>query len=223
MTLALVPMKDLGEAKQRLSTVLDELERMGLVYAMLRDVIAALRAAANVDEIVIVAHDRGYQDFGVEFAEEAVNEGYNEAVAHALSKPRLAEKEALLILPGDVPAVRPEEIDRLAAPAPPGTVRLAPARDGDGTNGLMLAPPALMATAFGPGSFDRHAALAEVEGATVEKTDGDGIAFDIDTPGDLVAFCAVDGHSEAHTYLDVSGIRRRLLTEYPHGFTDGET
>ena len=67
MTLALVPMKDLGEAKQRLSTLLDEPERMGLVYAMLRDVITALRTATNVDEIVIVAHDRGYLDFCVDF------------------------------------------------------------------------------------------------------------------------------------------------------------
>ena len=69
MTLALVPMKDLGEAKQRLSNLLDEPERMGLVYAMLRDVITALRAATNVDEIAIVAHDRGYLDFGVNFVE----------------------------------------------------------------------------------------------------------------------------------------------------------
>ena len=223
MTLALVPMKDLGEAKQRLSTLLNEPERSGLVYAMLRDVITALRAATNVDEIAIVAHDRGYLDFGVDFVEEAVNEGYNEAVAHALSRPPLTARDALLVLPGDVPGARPEEIDRLAAPASPGTVRIAPARDRDGTNGLMLAPPGLMATAFGPGSFARHAALAEAKEATVQKTNGDGIAFDIDTPGDLVDFCAVDGQSETHTYLDVSGIRRRLLAEYPHGFTDGKT
>lgn len=222
MTLALVPMKDLGDAKQRLSRVLDEPERMGLVYAMLRDVIAALNASATIDRIVIVAHDRGYLDFGVEFIEEAMNAGYNEAIAHALSTPLPAGSNALLILPGDVPAVRPEEIDRLAAIADPGTMRIAPARDGDGTNGLLMAPPDLMATAFGPGSYTRHRRLAEAKGASVETVEGAGIAFDIDTPADLVTFCAVDGRSETHTYLDVSGIRRRLLAEYPHGLTDGE-
>lgn len=222
MTLALVPMKDLGEAKQRLSGVLDQAERMGLVYAMLRDVIAALRTAEHVEEIAIVAHDRGYLDFEVEFLEEAVNEGYNEAVAHALTQPLMADRAAILILPGDVPSVLPEEIDRLASPAMENTVRIAPARDGDGTNGLMLTPPRLLATAFGPASSARHTALAKAAGATVEKIEGPGIGFDIDTPNDLVEFSAVDGNGETHTYLDVSGIRRRLLAEYPHGFTDGE-
>ena len=65
MTLSLVPMKDLGDAKQRLSAVLNEAERMGLVYAMLRDVIIALQHAKEVKDIAIIAHDRGYLDFGV--------------------------------------------------------------------------------------------------------------------------------------------------------------
>jgi 2-phospho-L-lactate/phosphoenolpyruvate guanylyltransferase len=213
MTVALVPMKDLADAKQRLSSVLSDEERMGLVNAMLRDVLAALRGTTHIQHVSIVARDRRYLDFGVDVIEEANNTGYNEAVAFALTQPALADFDSLLILPGDVPLTCADEIDALTAPTTEPTVRLAAARDGDGTNGLMIAPPRLMKSAFGIGSFERHKSIAEAAGAKVEIVTGSGISFDIDTPDDLIAFCAVDGTSETHTFLDLSGIRGRLLAE----------
>ena len=213
MTVALVPMKDLGAAKERLSPVLSDSERKGLVYAMLRDVLAALDRADNIDRVAIVAHDRGYLDFGVDFIEEAVNRGYNEAIGFAMSTDALSDAEAVLILPGDIPMVSPSEINDLAASASPPCVRVAAARDGDGTNGLLLAPPDVVGTAFGPGSHLRHKEIAAAAGAIVQIVEGPGISFDIDTPDDLIAFCAVDGTTETHTFLDLSGIRGRLLAE----------
>jgi 2-phospho-L-lactate guanylyltransferase len=109
--------------------------------------------------------------------------------------------------------VTPFEIDALAAKQTEPTVRLASARDGDGTNGLMISPPKLIETTFGIGSFVRHRKIAENAGAHVDTIQGEGISFDIDTPEDLIAFCAVDAVSETHTFLDLSGIRRRLLAE----------
>jgi 2-phospho-L-lactate guanylyltransferase len=213
MTVALVPMKDLANAKQRLSTMLSDEERMGLVNAMLRDVLAALQETTQIEHVSIIAQDRSYLDFGVDVIEEANNTGYNEAVAFALTRPALADCVSLLILPGDVPLTSVGEIDALAAPSTEPTVRLAAARDGDGTNGLMITPPRLMKSAFGIGSFERHKSNAEASGAKVEIVTGSGISFDIDTPDDLIAFCAVDGTSETHTFLDLSGIRGRLLAE----------
>ncbi len=213
MTVALVPMKDMGKAKQRLSPILSDAERRDLVTAMLRDVLIALRTARNIERVVIVAHDRGYLEFEAEVIEEAVNNGYNEAIGFALTQPAFADADAILIVPGDVPAVTADEIDALSAPATAPTIRIAAARDGDGTNGLAIAPPDLMQTAFGIGSFERHKKAAETTGAGIEIIAGPGIAFDIDTPEDLIAFCAVDGTGETHTFLYLSGIRRRLLAE----------
>ncbi len=213
MTVALVPMKDLADAKQRLSSVLSDEERMGLVNAMLRDVLAALRETTHIEHVSIIARDRAYLDFEVDVIEEANNTGYNEAVAFALTRPARADFDSLLIIPGDVPLTSPVEIDALAAPTTEPTVRLAAARDGDGTNGLMIAPPRLMKSAFGIGSFERHKSIAAAAGAKVEIVTGPGISFDIDTPDDLIAFCAVDGTGETHTFLDLSGIRGRLLAE----------
>lgn len=213
MTVALIPMKDLADAKQRLSTMLSDEERMGLVNAMLRDVLAALNATAHIKHVSIIAQDQSYLDFGVDVIEEANNTGYNEAVTFALTRPALADFDSLLVLPGDVPLTSPGEIDALAAPTTEPTVRLAAARDGGGTNGLMIAPPRLLDTAFGIGSFERHTSIAKASGAKVDIVTGFGISFDIDTPDDLIAFCAVDGTSETHTFLDLSGIRGRLLAE----------
>ena len=115
MTAALVPMKDLRDAKQRLSSILFEDERKGLVNAMLRDVLAALANARNIHSVSIIAHDRDFLDFGVGFVEEAKNAGYNEAVGFALGRPEFAGTSAILVLPGDIPLVTPSEIDALAA------------------------------------------------------------------------------------------------------------
>lgn len=213
MTVALVPMKDLGAAKQRLSSILSDEERMGLVKAMLQDVLSALQSAERIEQVFIVAHDAAFQNLGVPVLEEAGNTGYNEAIEFALTKPPLADSASLLILPGDVPLTSAAEIDALAEPAGTPTVRLSPARDGDGTNGIMISPPDIIGTAFGIGSFERHRSIAQSAGVQVDVVRGPGIAFDIDTPEDLVSFCSVDGTSETHTYLDLSGIRRRLLAE----------
>ncbi|MEL0021799.1 MAG: hypothetical protein VW709_18185, partial [Rickettsiales bacterium] len=94
MTVALVPMKDMGKAKQRLSPILSDAERRDLVTAMLRDVLIALRTARNIERVVIVAHDRGYLEFEAEVIEEAVNNGYNEAIGFALTQPAFADADA---------------------------------------------------------------------------------------------------------------------------------
>ena len=111
--------------------------------------------------------------------------------------------------------VTAHEIDKLAEFTPNRMVRIAPARDGGGTNGLLLSPPQLMETAFGENSYQQHIALAKSVGAGLETVEGPGIGFDIDTPEDLISFCAIDGENETHTYLNVSGIRRRLLVDNP--------
>lgn len=211
MTIAIVPMKDLGQAKQRLAPILSDAERMGLVYAMLRDVVRALGNARHIARSYIVAHDRGYLDFDLDLIEEPLNTGYNEAVALAVAAPQLSRADAALVVPGDIPLVGPDDIDALAAPMIGPGVRLSAARDGDGTNGFAMTPPGLMQTAFGPGSFDRHQKLAHALGAAIEVVRRDRLAFDIDTPDDLRALCSVDGTGETHTFLDRSGLRRRLL------------
>ena len=94
MTVALVPMKDLPNAKQRLSSVLSKEERIGLVNAMLGDVLAALAKAETIDAVNIIAHDQNFSEFNVGFIQEAKNAGYNEAVGFALECAEIADASA---------------------------------------------------------------------------------------------------------------------------------
>ena len=220
MVVAVVPLKNLSQAKSRLAPLLSDLERRNLVVAMFGDVLAALKQAKGLSEIFVVADGLGDRLDGVSLILEVENRGYDEAVAAALADPRVFGAEAMLVLPGDLPMVRPGDIEafigkfsckeskigKLVGP----TVRIAPARDGDGTNALLLAPPGLMASQFGPGSFARHRAAAEALISTVEIVAPPGLAFDIDTPQDLLDFCARDGDTGTHDFLRRSGVVDRL-------------
>ncbi len=84
----------------------------------------------------------------------------------------------------------PAEVDELlTARAEPGVV-IVPDRHGSGTNALLLDPPTVIAPAFGPGSFARHAALAAAADAKVRVGRLPSLELDVDTPGDLAALRA---------------------------------
>ena len=220
MVVAVVPLKNLSQAKSRLAPLLSDLERRNLVVAMFGDVLAALKQAKGLSDIFVVADGLNDRLDGVSLILEVENRGYDEAVCAALADPRVFGAEAMLVLPGDLPMVRPGDIEafidkfnckesktgKLVGPM----VRIAPARDGDGTNALLLAPPGLMASQFGPGSFARHRAAAEALISTVEIVTPPGLAVDIDTPQDLLDFCARDGDTGTHDFLRRSGVVDRL-------------
>jgi len=92
----------------------------------------------------------------------------------------------VLLVPGDCPALDAEEVGALLASAEPGVV-IVPDRHGSGTNALLLDPPTVITPAFGPGSFARHAVLANAARATVRVGRLPSLELDVDTPGDLAA------------------------------------
>ena len=110
--------------------------------------------------------------------------------------------DALIVLPIDLAFVSPEAVSAAVEPllrqdAGP-TVVLVADRHGTGTNALALRPPGVIEFAFGLDSRRVHRAAAEAVGATYVEVDGP-LAFDIDTPADLVA---VDGRTAETTGVD---------------------
>ncbi len=190
MTEIIVPIKDLSHAKQRLSGVLSPLSRAGLVMAMLQDL---LSAASTVDgcRIWLIASDDVILDIGRSFGAHVIREpksrGYNEAVAHALAT--VTTEKPVAVLPGDLPLATSSEIAALTGSLDnTPTIRIAGARDGCGTNGLFLSQPGLLSPAFGTDSFSRHTRASRAIGVQPEHVRAPGLAFDIDTPTDLVDF-----------------------------------
>jgi 2-phospho-L-lactate/phosphoenolpyruvate guanylyltransferase len=103
---------------------------------------------------------------------------------------------AVIVLPIDLPFVTAEAlqaaIEPVAGTAQDRVVALVPDRHGSGTNLLGLRPPNVIEFCFGPESRRAHHEAATAAGASYVEADGP-LAFDLDTPADLVM---VDGMTE---------------------------
>jgi 2-phospho-L-lactate guanylyltransferase len=153
---------------------------------MLEDVLALLTSQPGIERVIVVTADEEAgaiaSRYGGELLREGEPVGLNAAVREGAARAAALGAARLLFLPGDVPLARPGEIgDLLASPH----LAIAPSRDGDGTNALLLSPPGALDPSFGPGSFDRHRRQAEAAGLAMRIARLPGIGADIDSPADL--------------------------------------
>jgi 2-phospho-L-lactate/phosphoenolpyruvate guanylyltransferase len=201
MIAAAVPVKDLVNAKQRLIRALDPTQRRALARVMLIDVLRAL-GDAGLDRVWVVTREPEVaaiaRSFGAEPLAEAENRGHTAAVAAAQAEAVRAGAEAFLTIPGDVPCITAAEIRTLldALPAPPAVV-FTPSRSGLGTNGALLAPPAVMPLRFGEPSFDNHLAAARALRVEPRIVPLPGLGLDVDDPDDLAALLTAGPHTES--------------------------
>ncbi len=189
-TLAILPVKSFPNAKQRLSSGLEPALRRRLAEAMLYDVLGAL-AATDLDEVIVVtagsAPAEVARDQGARVVVDA-EDGHNAAARLGVAEAVRSGAERVLLVPGDCPAVEPEEVNELLArEAGKPSVIIVPDRHGTGTNALLITPPDALTPAFGPGSAQRHARLAESAGIAHEIVPVPSLGLDIDTPEDLAA------------------------------------
>jgi 2-phospho-L-lactate/phosphoenolpyruvate guanylyltransferase len=212
---AVVPVKDLQHAKQRLAGVLDAGERRALFAAMLEDVLDALAASAGLAGILVVTRDRQAQDlaarYGARVLVEPANRGHT--AASTLGAATLAEEGAvgMVQLPADIPLLSAADVDAvLQAHLQAPSVTLAPSRDRRGSNAVACSPPDLLPLRFGDDSFYPHLERARALGVEPSIVERSGLALDVDTPADLAAFIAARSPTRAYAYLTQSGIAGRL-------------
>jgi 2-phospho-L-lactate guanylyltransferase len=196
-TVAVLPVKSFGRAKQRLRPA--GVDRAELAAAMVGDVLEALGAVRGLDGIVVVSAEdlpkAGIEEVAqgrsaaVELVHDPLEIGQSSAAAHGVRAAVARGAQRVLLVPGDCPALDPAEVDALLSSAAAGVV-IVPDRHGSGTNALLIDPPGALTPAFGPGSFARHAALAHAGGATVRVGRLPSLELDVDTPGDLAALRA---------------------------------
>ena len=190
MTFAILPMKSPGTGKTRLDSHFSEGERAALASAMFADVLIALSRSTQLSGVLVVSADAevarvaGLHD--ANWVDDLDANSHSEAATIGISHAIKAGAKRVLLVPGDCPAITPEEIDALAAHQfSERAVGILPDRHGSGTNGLILCPPDVIAPSFGPGSRERHSELAVSAGAAVEIIESPGFQFDVDTPEDL--------------------------------------
>jgi 2-phospho-L-lactate guanylyltransferase len=188
-TRIIVPHRGLEAAKTRLAPSLDPEERIMLASQLLQRV---LRVAREVtDDLVVISPSRPLAEIVDAAGARLVVQrgmGLNEGLDQARSDAVLDGIHTLVVLHGDLPNLRADDILTLIHGLPedgaPG-VAIAPDRAGTGTNALALQPPGVINFRFGTGSFAKHA--EEVERARVPcvAVNRAGLAFDLDTPEDL--------------------------------------
>jgi 2-phospho-L-lactate/phosphoenolpyruvate guanylyltransferase len=202
-TTAVLPVKSFAKAKQRLGEAVGGNDREQLAAAMVGDVLAALAKVPQIDEVIVVTAEPLAAQEAEKAGQAVVNDpderGQSAAANRGIDAALARGAERALLVPGDCPAVDPDELGRLLerATEEPSVV-IVPDRHGSGTNALLLTPPGAVAPSFGAGSFARHAARARAAGATVRVCDLPSLGLDVDTPDDLAALrSALDARPQA--------------------------
>lgn len=183
--LTLVPVRDPGLGKTRLSEVLRPEARAALTSAMLADVVHALQGG-GIDRIVVLAAGpvaaSAATALGVDVLRDPPGrQGLNAALDAAS---RQVRANASLVVPADLPLLRPQDVTELIQTD--GEVVVAATNDG-GTGGLLRRPAWVIDTSYGEGSAARHLLAARQAGFTAERVEVPGFSDDVDDVDDLQA------------------------------------
>ena len=184
----IVPHRGLEAAKTRLAPSLSPEDREALARQLLERVLTVTRQVYD-DVVVITPSGELAAVVDPTGARVVVQRGMglNEGLEQARFDALVDDVDTLAILHGDLPNIRPDDVEALLAALPQGEpgVAIAPDRAGTGTNGLALRPPGVIGFRFGTGSFSAHLEEAERAGVPVVAVNRSGLAFDLDTPEDL--------------------------------------
>mgnify|MGYP000162133295 CR=1 FL=1 len=184
----LIPVKPLAQAKSRLAGFLEPQERTRLVLWMLERVLRCC-LQAGCSAVYVVGGDQAVEGVALNLGAYWLCElgaDLNETLACALRYVRQDGRTACLVLAADLPLLDPGDLQALwAASDRTGAAVLAPSRDGEGTNAILIPSGSLFRPAFGPASRWRHRSLLRAEGLVVEEVHRIGLAHDVDRPEDL--------------------------------------
>ena len=195
-TIAILPIKSLGAAKQRLSSLLGSGSRQALAQAMFSDVLASLRHVQGLEEIVVVtANDvaeSAARGNGVRLLHDPEEAGQSAAASIGIRYATAVGCERVLLVPGDTPLLDPGEVAELLRRGIDDDMAagVVPDRHGEGTNALLLCPPDAIDPSFGPGSCERHMAAARDAGLACAVERVPTLALDVDTGQDLEVLAA---------------------------------
>ena len=189
---AIVPVKPLRRGKSRLAGMLTEDQRTSLNRYLLEHVLMILNEVPEIAHTLVVSRDPAALAITREMGGRTVLEDgapqFNTAIKRATIVARAQGAHAVLILPADLPLVKPKDIQKLLKPGRiPPVIVIAPDRRQDGTNGLFVNPAGLIEYAYGPGSFHHHSDRALQSGAKLKIVNSPNIALDLDLPEDLQA------------------------------------
>ena len=208
---AIVPVKELGLAKQRLAELVPARLRESLALAMLEDVLSAIAQTTGLAGLAVVTVDpaasRLARRYGARLVDMGARDGHTGAVAAAARLVAAEGAAGILTLPGDIPLVTPAEIAAvLQAHRPAPAFTIAPSHDEQGSNAVLCSPPEAVPLRYGENSFFPHLRAAEQRGIVPTVLRLPGIALDIDNPQDLRRFARVESDTRTRSLIAAEGI-----------------
>jgi len=209
----LVPIKNLSDAKQRLSPVLAPEERFALAQAMCEDVLQALAQWPNRPAVAVVTSDSFARDLAARFNFEIIadnNSGETNAIEMATAVCKKRGAESTLVIPADIPLIDRSELQKIVDSAPAGGVVLVPDAAGRGTNAAWRSPGDLFPLRFGNDSFLPHLSAAKAAGMPWVVLELPGIARDVDRPEDLHEIAAAGGQRQSQKLVRSWNLSRRV-------------
>jgi 2-phospho-L-lactate guanylyltransferase len=193
----LVPVKNLANAKQRLSSVLGPEARQELAQAMCADVLETLAHWQRRSAVTVVTSDPFAGDLAArldfDVMPDDLNPGETGAIEMATVLCRDQGVDHTLVIPADIPLMEAFELDRIVEAAPQAGAVLVPDAAGRGTNAAFRSPADLFPLRFGNDSFLPHRAAAKATGLPCVVLELPSIALDVDRPEDLQALAAASG------------------------------
>ena len=187
---AIVPVKDLGETKSRLSSSLSPEERAVLTLWMLEHVLTTLRETDGVERVGVVSPSPRVLYLAEELDATALGQesrGLNNALEEGRGWAVSRGASSLLVLPADLPYLSAFDVRMLLnlLGEEERAVVISPDESREGTNALLIRPPDAMPFAFGPGSYEAHLRAARERGLEPAIYEDASLAFDLDTREDL--------------------------------------
>lgn len=183
----IIPVKPTAVGKSRLE--LTTVDRVTLARAIALDTIAAAAACPSVDQVYVVTDDgaliaRAFDIPGLRFVPEDDGtgrpRGIDAAVAVGADAAGVGMPRAALL--GDLPALRPEDLDAALTAAGRLDRGVVPDAEGTGTTLVTAGSGIPLLTSFGAQSYARHLALGCVP---LEIADTSSVRHDVDTSDQL--------------------------------------
>src|SRR6185312_1352180 len=144
----LIPVKDLSNAKRRLGGALDQIHRSQLAEAMLRDVMLAASEVRSRVDVALVTGDCRARELAEELdflvVEDTRNESETAAIEMATAWSEAQGYDTAIVIPGDIPLARGEELHQVLDAAPEAGAVFVPAYDRRGSNCILRRPASII-------------------------------------------------------------------------------
>ncbi len=186
----ILPVKGMGKSKQRLASVLSEIQRERLAEAMLNDVLTAISKTREVNRILVVTSDLDVAEIARHYQAEVLMEpvhcsGLNEAVELGVHHAELHGGNRVLVLHADLPLANHNDLSHLINCHLDGGLSIVPDKVEGGTNGMMFDLPTEMSFHYGEGSYGKHTKIMHDCGLFCIMTELPDLTLDIDSAEDL--------------------------------------